>query len=71
MLDALKALTTSPIFSLGSLILALVSLAANHVLYKRGLRDKEPCWDIRTTNLIQGDQATLPDLEIRYRGTLR
>jgi hypothetical protein len=45
----------------------LASGVVGYFFYRRGLRLKEPCWAIRSNNLVAGFTATYPLLEIRYK----
>jgi hypothetical protein len=44
----------------------VVSIIVAYYFYRKSLRIKEPCWAIRSNNLVQGYSAQLEDLKIRY-----
>ncbi len=46
----------------------LIGIGASYYFYRISRRAKEPCWSIRSNNLIRGYETRIADLEIRYKG---
>ena len=65
--ESLKVLQTR-LLSVVSIIVGLVGLVMAYVFYRRSRRAKEPCWAIRTRNLIAGSDSRLNDLEVLFKG---
>jgi hypothetical protein len=49
-------------------ILGILGLITGYVFYRKSLRVKEPCWAIRSNNLIQDNISQMSGLEIEYKG---
>lgn len=45
----------------------LIGVIASYYFYRKSVRIKEPCWAIRTNNLIQGYSAQLDNLRVLYQ----
>jgi hypothetical protein len=58
----------NPLITLLSLALAVVSIVLACVFFHKSRRIKEPCWAVRSINLIKGYSARLRDLDVLFRG---
>jgi hypothetical protein len=58
----------SPVFRLASLAFTLTAIVLAYIFYRKAHRVKEPCWAIRSNNLVNQYTAKLPDLDIHYKG---
>lgn len=54
-----------PLFSILTFALGIL---VTYVFYRKSRRTKEPCWDMRTHNLIAGYSARLSELEVSFSG---
>jgi hypothetical protein len=48
----------------------LIGIVVSYYFYKKSLRVKEPCWAIRSNNLIEGYSATLDNLQVLYKDNI-
>ena len=46
----------------------IITVIVGVVAYRLGIRQKEPCWSITTTNLIADFSSTLPTLKVEFEG---
>lgn len=60
----------SPVLSVVGIALAIGALFVAYIFYRKARRVKEPAWAIRTTNLMRGYIAKLPDLDVLYDGQI-
>jgi hypothetical protein len=49
-------------------LLGILGLLAGLLLYRMSRRLKEPCWDIRTTNLVRGYSTRFPSVQVLFGG---
>lgn len=56
------------VVGLAGLVLAVGSVLLSVYLYQKSRRDKEPCWAIRTINLVRDRSSRLSGIEVRYEG---
>lgn len=67
-MDYLLGMASENIFSVVSLLLAVLGMVLAYIFYRRSLRDKEPSWDSRTVNLVQGITTKLEGLTLLFSG---
>lgn len=64
----MQNLSFDRLLGVAGLILAIASLAAAYIFYKKSLKVKQPTYVIRTNNLIQNSISQINGLEITYKG---
>lgn len=53
---------------IGGLVVGVLAIIGAYVWYRKGQRRKEPCWAIRSNNIVTGYTARVGGLEILYGG---
>lgn len=56
-------MTLSDILTLST---AVVGIVFSYLLFVKSKRNKEPCWDVKSNNLIRNFSSNIPKLEILY-----
>jgi hypothetical protein len=66
MQESLKSLINHPLFSLGSLTLAILGIILAFVFYLRSKKDKIPCFEKSSNTIIEGLHKSLDGLQVHY-----
>lgn len=56
----------SPLVNGISLLLGILGLFIGYIFYKKGQKEKAPCWAIKTSNLFVGFSNKIHKLNVRY-----
>ena len=54
--------------SVVSVLFGMIGLAAAYYFYRKSVREKAPCWSIRSYNIIHGYRSAMTDVAVLYRG---
>lgn len=68
MREMVESLSTNPVVTLGSFILAVLGIILAIVFYIRSQKNKTPCFEGSSNTLIEGLHKSLDGLEIHYKG---
>jgi hypothetical protein len=55
------------IIGIVGLVLAVIGLLTGYIFYRKGIKAKEPCYDEKSINLINGYSTQYEDLKIKYK----
>ncbi len=64
----LQALATDPLITLGGFAFGVLGVVLAVVFYAKSKKEKSPCYEVKSTTLIEGLHIRLEGLQLQYKG---
>lgn len=63
-----QSLASSPIITIGGFVLGVIGIVLAIIFYIRSKKDRIPCFEVKSTTLIEGLHNALDGLQLHYKG---